>query len=288
MIENNTNSIENKILQKIKDENLQPRSLWYFLIRDYSLWSLVFISIILAALSISPIIFTLQNLEPGYIKHITNNIFFFVIDILPYPWIILCAATTYFATLAWEKTKHGYRFDGKKVFAISFLSSLALGIILNLWDFGRAVDNEFRNASMGNYKSFEERRNEFWFNPDQGRIIGVVKEVGTTTFIIQNDSHKYVQEISFDNKVSGKENVVQNNNIRIVGYFDLDDNIHQSFIACAIFPDRFQPSNPATLKKRKPDPTTTNFPTNLATHEECEKIFEQGRANFHPRLLPRP
>jgi hypothetical protein len=282
MTENNiNNNIENKILQKIKDENLRPKSLWYFLVKDYSLWSMVFVSVILAALSIAPIIFIIQNLELGYVKHITNNPYTFVFFILPYPWIILCCLTTYLATLAWEKTSHGYRFPGTKVFVCSLLTSLALGVVLNMWNFGRRVDDEFHTASFGNYKSFAEKRNEFWFNPSEGRIIGAVTNIGSTTFVIFNSPNNFTKEIVYDNTIPGTDNLEIDNHIRVVGYSDTDEDGLPNFIACAIFSDQFEPQ--ANSNHR-------NLPPNLSTgsstflHPECQKIFEQGRASFRPRI----
>jgi uncharacterized membrane protein YidH (DUF202 family) len=137
-------NLEDKILQKIKTEKITPTPFWYFLVKDFSLWALVFLSVVLATLSIAPIIFILQNLELGYAKHISPNTFTFIIFNLPLFWITLCALTTYLATLSWDKTKNGYKFKGSYVLTISFLVSLILGIFLNLWNFGRLIDNRMR------------------------------------------------------------------------------------------------------------------------------------------------
>ena len=82
-------NIEDKILNKIKEENLKPTSFWYFLLRDYTLWGMVFLSIIFSALSIAPIIFIINNLEIEYIKHISVNTWNFLLSTLPYPFILL-------------------------------------------------------------------------------------------------------------------------------------------------------------------------------------------------------
>ncbi len=269
-------NLEDKILQKIKEEKIAPKPFWYFLAKDYSLWLLVFISIILAALAFAPIIFILQNLELDYAKHITDNIFNFIFLILPYPWIILCAITTYFATLAWEKTKNGYKFDGKKIFLVSLLSSLVLGFLLNSWNIGRKMDNEFRVASLGNYKSFEEKRNEFWFKPNSGRIIGSVNSISTSSFEVINDKNNFSKEVFFDENLQGKENISVGNDIRVVGFENKKEE--NKFIACAVFPDNLPPENRPPRKFFKNEKCELNGKKEV--HEECKKIFERGRANF--------
>ena len=275
------NKIELRILEKIKHDNLKPKSIWYFLIKDYSLWLLVFISIILAALSIAPIIFIIQNLEPELAKHISSNIYLFILNILPYPWILLCILTTYFAAKAWENTKHGYKFDGKKVFAASFLASLVLGIILNLWNFGRQIDDDFHQMSFGNYKSFEERRDQNWFDPANGRLVGVVQNVSTSSFTFYNDTNSFTQEIFYDQTVPGLEFIDAGNKIRVIGYVGTDTDMNadnmDDFIACAIFPDALLPG-----KMRNSGESMRNkMEQRFQNHPECKSIFEEGRANFH-------
>lgn len=272
-------NLEEKILQKIRDEKIAPKPFWYFLVKDYSLWGLVFISIILAAICIAPIIFILQNLELDYAKHITGNIFSFTLIILPYPWIILCVITTYFATLAWERTKNGYKFDGKKVFVISFLVSLILGILLNMWNIGRKVDNEFKSASFGSYKTFEERRKEFWFDPNQGRILGTVDRIATSSFELVNEEKNFNKEIFFDENLTGKNNISEGKDVRVVGFENKQEE--NKFIACVIFPDDLPPEGRPLKKDREHiKKIKEEMKGRSGIHEECKKIFEKGRANF--------
>lgn len=272
-------NIEEKIISKIKEENLKPKSIWYFLARDYSLWSMVFLSVLLAAFSIAPIIFILQNLELGYTKHITNNAFLFILDILPYPWIILCVLTTYLAIKAWEKTSNGYKFEGKYIFIYSFLTSLILGVMLNFWNFGKMMDEEIVTASFGKYKNFQERRDMAWFNPEAGRIFGTVESISTSSFMLSNEKKSFKQEVYYDFSVIGSDNIFEQNNVRVVGFNkDMKDNT-ESFVACIVFPDDFRPS-----KKDKKEFEKKNLLMDKSSiHEECKEIFEQGRAFFHPK-----
>lgn len=271
-------NLENKILNKLKEENIQPKSVWYFIIKDYSLWSLVFVSIILAAICISPIIFIFQNLELGYAKHINGNAFVFTLIMLPYAWMILCGVTTIFAMFAWEKTKHGYKFDGKYILVSSFLASLILGIVFNQWSFGRFIDDEAGFVSHGNYKSFAERRDENWFKPDEGRLVGIVKDVSTSSFTITNSKNNYIQVIVFDQSVPGSEFVDSLNKVRVIGFTD-----NGTFIACSVFPDSLgQIRMSSTTKEERMD----KMKEILQTYPECQEMFDKGRANFH-RQPPR-
>jgi hypothetical protein len=272
-------NLEDKILEQIKEKQLKPKSFWYFLIKDYTLWSLVLLSVILASIAFAPIIFIFQNLELGYIKHISDNVFLFILWALPYTWIILCILTTYLAMKAWEKTKHGYKFDGKKIFAGSLFASLVLGVILNYLSFGKRIDDEFRNVSMGNYRSFEDRRDGYWFDPETGRLIGKITSVSTSSFIVFNQKNNFIKEIFFDATTLGDENIFSENNIRIIAYNNF---------ACAVFPDNFKPGTKNIKEKEKKEilnilaSTTLESEENQYIHTECKNIFENGRAYFKP------
>lgn len=272
-------NIENRILSKIRTENLHPKSFWYFVVKDYSLWGLVFLSIILASISIAPIIFIINNLELGYAKHIDSNIFFFLFHMFPYTWILLCAITTVLATIAWENTKHGYRFDGKKVFVISLLISLGLGIVLHTLSFGKKIDDEFKNMSLGKYKSFEEQRDINWFNPTQGRLIGIVETISTSSFILSNKNNNFSESIFVDISVPGSEFVGVENKVRVIGFF----NNSQKFIACGILPDNLriqQKLIDKEIRDKIRDTRDNKIKQIFETYPECKDIFDQGRAKF--------
>lgn len=276
---NTDKNIENRILNKIRTENLHPKSFWYFAIKDYSLWVLVLLSIILASISIAPIIFIVQNLELGYAKHIDTNIFFFLLHMFPYTWITLCAVTTILATIAWENTKHGYRFDGKKVFVVALLVSLVLGFVLHAFSFGKQIDDEFRFVSLGKYKSFEEQREINWFNPAQGRLVGIVETISTSSFILSNKTNSYSENIFVDISVPGSEFVGVENKVRVIGFF----NNNQEFIACGILPDNLriqQKKLDMGTKEKVRDARENKIEQIFATYPECKEIFDQGRAKF--------
>jgi len=269
-------NLEEKIIQKIKDDNLKPKSIWYFLAKDYSLWAFVVLSVLLGALAIAPIIFISSNFEPGYIKHISNNQITFILSILPYPWIILCILTTYFARVAWKHTKTGYKFQGKYILIISVLTSLILAIVANLYSLGKEIDDGVGNRSFGMYKNMDTRKQENWFNPKEGRLIGAITVISTTSFTLFNEKNNYEEVVNFDETVPGQEFVDTANVIRVVGFEDGD----KTFFACAIFPDNILPPNQRKSPKEMQDKMRQRFETN----PECKEVFDNGRANFQPKI----
>lgn len=279
-MENLQNQIQEKVIAKIKEDQLKPKPLLYFIARDYSLWLLVVLTIILASFCIAPIIFIIQNIEYGYIKHISSNIFLFILLILPYPWLLLGILTTYFAKKTWERTKHGYRFNGKHIVTYSIFASLALAFALNNWNIGKDIDDQASREGFGYYKSVEQRRQENWFNPDEGRFIGIVSNVSTTSFILNNENNNFSETMYFSYDVPGIEYLSVDNPVRLIGYKNDDD----TFFVCAIFPSSFEP-----IKQR--EDVREKIKQNFVIHPECKEIFEKGRANSPFNLhgkIPKP
>lgn len=273
--------LEDKILNKIKQENIKPRPFWYFLLKDYSLWSLVLLSIILAALSIAPILFIFSNLEYGFVKHISNNLFVFILTTLPYHWLLLLFVTTFLAKLAWRRTKNGYKFEGKYIIIISTILSLIFGIILNQLHLGKKLDENIKDPVFNSYKSVEGRYEENWFSPSEGRVLGVIVSLSTTSFEIYNKKNNLRQTVTFSDDVPGVEFINTDNKVRVVGFQDSDNN----FFACAILSDNFLPPRERSEDEKKDfqikmKENKERLKQIVALNPECKDALDKGRANF--------
>ena len=222
--------LENKIIDKIKDEKLKPTSFWYFFFRDFSLWGAVILSIIFVSLSLAPIIFILNNLETDYIKHIDQSPLNFYFHIIPYPFIIFALLFTFLAMVAWQKTKNGYKFEGRKILVVSGILSLIFGILLNDFTIGKILDDNFHDPVFNSYKSVQERRMENWNHPEIGRFIGNVSEMGDSSFSLVTDKQNFV--INFDEEFDMTANLVLGETVRVVGVYDNEGYID----ACIIIP----------------------------------------------------
>ena len=264
-------NIEDKILNKIKEENLKPTSFWYFLLRDYTLWGMVFLSIIFSALSIAPIIFIINNLEIEYIKHISVNTWNFLLSTLPYPFILLAFIFTYLATSAWQKTKNGYKFQGKYVLIISLILSIILGIVLNWLAFGEGIEREFANKSGGVFQSIEDKRQNDWFSPKQGRFIGIVENLNDTSFTLTNEKNNFAIQVDFTDDLPGAEYIENGNSIRIIAYENNDED--NSYTPCIVLPNKFLPTHERKINKDK-------LNSKIQADTFCKEIISKGRAGF--------
>ncbi len=264
-------NLESKILQKIHDDKIKPKSFWYFFIKDFSLWGAVVLSIIFTSLSLAPIIFIFENLEIGFVKHLDQSPTNFYIHIIPYPFILFAIFFILIARFSWAKTKNGYKFEGKKVFAVSAIISLIFAILLNNFAVGKLLDDNFHDPVFDSYKSLHDRRMENWNRPDLGRYIGIVNNISTSSFTLSQKDIEYV--IDFDNETPGMELIEVGESVRVVATIDEEQTID----ACIILPYD-QPS--IHQKVRKIDSLKYVSRMKKQMKDECKQVIEMGRANF--------
>ncbi len=273
-------NLEEKIMNRIQTDKIEPTSFWYFLMRDFSLWFLVFLSIVFSTLTVSPMIFILQNMETGFLMHITNNYYLEIIKSLPYMWLFLGLGSAYFAKVAWTKTKNAYKFDGSYVWIVSIILTLIFSILLNIYSgnkFAKFLDDNVYEKSFGYYKSLEARKQENWTQEKNGRFIGIVKKVTSSSFSLYNQKTNTTLEIDFKSDAPGNEFIELENKLRVVGYKSEQDKLEgpNDFTACAIFPDNFEPN------KRRGRPERPEIKTETSD-ENCKQILAKGRASFKP------
>jgi len=56
-------NISGEVLKKIKDNSIKPKPRWYFVTKNYFIWSLFAISITLGSFAFSMVIFMIKQLD---------------------------------------------------------------------------------------------------------------------------------------------------------------------------------------------------------------------------------
>src|SRR3989344_8809285 len=100
-----------KIIETIKDEGLRPKPRWQFLLKNYVLWGLTLLAILIGSLSFAVIIYMFVNSDWEVYALVADNITAYVFLILPYFWILFLALFALVAYYNLRHTKNGYRFS---------------------------------------------------------------------------------------------------------------------------------------------------------------------------------
>lgn len=126
--------ISQKILEKIKEKKIEPKSKWGFLLKDYLIWLFFGLSVLVGSLAVSVIIFLVVHLNSPMKP---ARMF------LPYFWIIILTLFLFLAYYNFKYTKKGYKYNPYLIIVISILISIVLGAMLYRLSFGRKMEGVF-------------------------------------------------------------------------------------------------------------------------------------------------
>ena len=203
-------SFSSKILEKIKQEKVTPKSRSYFVCLNILLILAIIISIVIGSLATAIVIrhFSLTDWELAHQFSGGNIKAFFIL--LPYLWFVFILFAIFFADQLFRQTKTGYRRKSWVILLISILLSLNFGYILYL----AKLDKPFEDILISNipfYKNLEKHRNQLFAAPDMGVLAGQI--------IAINSEEEWILMDFADNKwfVSVDKAKIKNNFIPLEG-----------------------------------------------------------------------
>lgn len=183
-------TLPENIIKTIEEHNLAPIPRWHFLLKRSVFWSIAGASVVLGGIAIAVIIFVFFDHDPDARNYLNQS---FVDDILltiPYLWLATLVFLIALARISIRRTKGGYRYGILKVAGFALAVSLALGLVLNAFDFGDSV-NEYLNESIPYYNSLVYTSKDAWSQPQKGLLGGTVVSVfDENTILIQDFRHK--------------------------------------------------------------------------------------------------
>ena len=167
-------NLTQKILEKIKEDKIEPKPKWQFLIKAYSIWVFFGLSVLIGSLSFAVMIFIIFNdatfelLKDNWLKNILQT--------LPYFWIALLVVFIFIAYFNLKHTKTGYRINPYGLIALSIVASLLLGSLIYAFGDAQMIEKITYNK-IPLYKNLANRQAQIWVEPQNGRLGGVIMEV---------------------------------------------------------------------------------------------------------------
>lgn len=238
--------LKTRLLKKIESEHVCPRSKLFFQSRECLVWFLWALSIVFGAFSVAVTSFVVIHHQYALYEATHENFFTFIVDVLPYLWIIIFALMVYVAFYNVRHTKCGYKFSVYQVVISSVMLSIVFGFILQLFGVGYSVD-KLLGDHMAMYISQEKLERKLWQAPNDGRLLGrqIFSTLSPTTTIIFEDSGGNRWRMSV-NELRDEDIVLLSSQkkVRILGKKMNGDMMH--FHACGAFPYIFDKS--ATMK----------------------------------------
>jgi heme/copper-type cytochrome/quinol oxidase subunit 2 len=168
-----TNDFDQKLVEKIKEEGMAPKPRWHFLMKDYIIWALGTVSLLIGAAAVSVMIYLFKysgwEVQPQTHKSLGE----FVLLTLPYFWLIFLGLFVFTLYYNLKHTKRGYRYPVWVIIISSIGISIILGCLFFLAGLGEKVDDVLAERAPF-YGQVINRHLGFWFSPEEGRLVGLV------------------------------------------------------------------------------------------------------------------
>lgn len=162
-----------KLIDKINQKNIKPIPKWVFKAKYILLWIFYICFISFGAISISLILFSVQQSDFNLLSHIGHGQIEMILTLIPYIWLILLLLLICGSVYAIYNSKKGYKFQITKLIAYNIGLSIVLGILFFLSGGGDILEKTF-TSKMGIWESIEDKKSKIWNNPDEGTLSGKI------------------------------------------------------------------------------------------------------------------
>jgi len=217
-MEKDKKELSQKVLDEIKEKNIQPKPRWEFFMRECLVWVFGTISLIVGGLAFSVIIYMFITNDWDVYEYIDESFFGFIIATLPYFWLLFLAFFIFIADYNFRQTKTGYRYKFIAIISVSIFISMFLGLVFYVAGMGKIIDRAF-SENIPQYYNITNKRLIIWMHPEKGLLSGIVVEVFSDRGFKLKDTRSIYWVV--DDKgaviVGGVELIKKGRKLRIIG-----------------------------------------------------------------------
>lgn len=210
-------SVGNSVLDKIKEEKIQPKRRWQFLLRNYVVWGVGVVALFVGALAFAVTIHLVSNSGIELYQELGGGTIRFLLLSLPYVWIVLIILFIIIADYYFKHTKRGYKYQLQTVVAASIVGSLLLGGGMHAAGIGKAADDVMAKH-VPQYERIMNRHDAVWNRADKGMLLGVITEVTDEEIIMLLDKKQEEWTVNIkDARQVGNVNITMGERVRVLG-----------------------------------------------------------------------
>lgn len=226
-----TNKLCDKVLCKIKEEKIEPKPRWQFLLKNYSIWTAFGISVGIGAVAFCVVLDVLMDNDWDVYQYAIENPMEKIFLSLPFLWILALALFLGIAYYNCKNTKCGYKYETYYIVGLSILGSIILGSIFH-YNFGMGEKMEALVAeNLPFYRKIYTRCNsrDVWLQPDKGLLGGEIVKISVPTSFDLEDFNgvSWIVKEEKNMLVRGNEPLFEKEEVRIIGERE-DDHIFRA------------------------------------------------------------
>ncbi len=219
--------LKTDILSQIQDEKISRLDVLRALVKRYLPWVLASVVIVIGGIAFSVTIFVVANQDWRYrsLAPLVKEAF----EWLPIMWMgVLVGGGGLWLWLT-QQTEFGYRKRMRVWLMYGGMLIVVLGALFYRLGIGVVLDR-YLSVRIPSHRGIEMRMINVWLDPVNGRLIGVVDSVGTSTMsVVDINNKKWLIDTQTLPPGPGQPNPGEE--VRILGYYDAAGTLH----ACRLF-----------------------------------------------------
>ena len=171
-------NLGDKVLRKIKEGHIAPKPRWQFLLKDYFIWFVFLVSLLLGSLAFCVALYLLSTNDWDLYQYLHTTLIGHILISIPYLWIGILAVFVLVAHYNFKHTKSGYRRETYFVVGLSVVGSIVLGTFLHTLGAGEKIEDTIA-ASVPYYEKLTccGNRKDIWDQPASGLLGGTIMVV---------------------------------------------------------------------------------------------------------------
>lgn len=187
------NNLSNKILEKIKTENVRPKPRWYFILMHTLIALAIIFSIVIGSLAVAIIIRHFAWTDWELARQYTGGHIRSFFLLLPYLWVVFIILAIFLADHLFKHTKKGHRIKPWIMIIASVLLSTNFGYIFYLAKLDRPIEATLK-TNMPYYEVMEKQRNKLFAAPELGILAGEIKAINSANewVVLDFRNHEWV------------------------------------------------------------------------------------------------
>lgn len=185
-----------KLIQTIKDQQIQPSPRWRFTMKNSLLWGLFGLAVLLGAIAFSIILFAIQQADFNVISHLSHSRLELFLGLLPFIWILFLAVFLLVAMYSVQYSRRGYKFTLTRLVGYSAALSILLGTLFFIGGGADQLENAFA-MNVKRYESVQDKKIKLWSLPEEGFLSGEIEQTTMRSFQLRDFNGKH-WTISYD------------------------------------------------------------------------------------------
>lgn len=221
------------IVKTIKDRHITPTSKRFLIAKNVAFWFLLIVCSITGALFLSLALLDIFDIGPDLFRESgVRHLPFLLFRATPLVWVLFFTLSVASGALAFQSTKHGYRYHRIFVVSLFVLCALTLALLAHSMHIAERMERTIENHLPQRAHPFLPPRESRWSSPQEGSIAGrLISRPEMGSFRLETPrKENWIVHISPDTRVGRRVRLEPGEYVLIFGEARDTENFSANFI----------------------------------------------------------